>query len=216
MTEHTNHDFKLGHDVPNTSLLHIPPELIIRTLQCLSPKDIISCRRTCRIMYDICNDSYLRYLVQMERCGVTDDLLPGLCYSDRLRILERHEEAWAMLNFRNSIQVHVPFDATSMYDLTGGMLFLGPRLWTTNRLASVGYSYVSLPSLFVERDQKLQWMEHDIGIETLDFRLAAHEHDLLAAVTVCVFPLFLSSRSLNFKEGKRMTVDHQRGWKYDY
>ena len=56
---------------------------------------------------------------------------------------------------------------------------------------SVGYSYISLPS--VEQDQKLQWVERDIGIKILDVGLAVHEHDLIAALTECVFPLFLSS-----------------------
>ncbi|KAF8492164.1 hypothetical protein F5888DRAFT_1731372 [Russula emetica] len=151
-TEYINHD----HD---TSLLHLPPELISLTLQYLSPEDVISCRRTCRTMHNICNDPYLRYHVQMGRCGVSDDLRPGLCYSDRLRILERHEEAWAMLDFRN---FHT-------YDFTGNVCEFSDQ-------PSVGYSYVSLPSLSVEQDQKLQWIERDIGIQILD-------HDLIAVLT---------------------------------
>ena len=140
-------------------------------------------------MYNVCNDPYLRYLVQMERCGVTDDLRHGLCYSDRLRILERHEEAWAILDFRKAVRVHVPFDSTGMYDLTGGTLLLGTGMCATSRLPSVGYSYVCLPSLSVEQDRKLQWMERDIGIQILDVGLAVHEHDLIAILTACVFPL---------------------------
>ena len=180
MTEYINHD----HDLPSTSLLHIPPELIFRTLQYLSPKDIISCRRTCRAMYNICNDPYLRYLVQMERCGVTDDLGPGLWYSDRLCVLERREKAWEVLDFRKPVQVCVTFDSTDMYDLTGGAFLL-----STSRPA-VGYSYVSLPSFSEEENQKeLQWKGLNLGIQILDVGLAVHEHDLIAALTACVFPL---------------------------
>ena len=189
MTEYIN------HDLPNTSLLHIPPEVIIHILQYVSPKDIISCRRTCHTMYNICNDPFLRYLVQMECCGVSDDIRPGLCYSDRLRILERRERAWGMLNFSNSYRVHVPFDSTDLYELTGGALLIGTRMCARDHRTSVGYSYVSLPSLSVEQDQKIQWIERDFGTQVLDVGMAVYEHDLIAALVVCVFPLLLSAWS---------------------
>ena len=207
MTEYNNRD----HDLPNASLLHIPPELIIRILRYLSPKGIISCRRTCRTMYNVCNDPFLRYLVQMECCGVGDDIRPGLCYPDRLRILERREKAWAMLDFRNSLEVQVPFDLTGMYELKGGTLLLGTRFCAMDRRTSDGYSYVSLPSVSMVQDQKLQWMERDIGVQILDVGLAVHEHDLIAALTVCVFLLILSSSSLDFREGERTMVADQMG-----
>ena len=201
MTEYINHDF----DLPSTPLLYIPLELIFRILQYLSPKDIISCRRTCRTMYNVCKDPYLRYVVQMERCGVTDDLRPGLCYSDRLCILERCEKAWEMLSFRKTVQVRVTLDSTSMYDLTGGAFLL-----STSRPA-VGYSYVSLPSFSEEENQKeVLWKRLNLGIQILDVGLAVHEHDLIAALTMCVFPLFLSPCNVDFREGKR-TVTHQIG-----
>ena len=187
MTEYIN------HDLPNTLLLHIPPELIIHILQYLSLKDIISCRRTCRTMYNVCNDPFLRYLVQMECCGVSDDIRPGLCYPDRLRILEKRDKAWGMLNFSNSLEVHVPFDSTGLHELAGGALLLGARMCARDRRTSVGYSYVSLPSLSVEQDPKIQWIERDFGIQVLDVGLAVYEHDLIAALVVCVFSLFLSA-----------------------
>ena len=169
-----------------TSLLHIPPELIGCILQYLSPIDIISSRRTCRTLYHLCNDSHLRYLVQMQRSGVSDDLRPGLCYSDRLQILERREEAWATLDFREPVQVRVPFDSTGIYDFTGGAFLLGTRLYSASRRPTIGYSYVSLPSLSEGKDEELQWMGLNLGIQILDVGLAVHEHDLIAALTACV------------------------------
>ena len=205
MTEYINHN----HDLPSFSLFHIPPELIFQTLRYLSPKDIIPCRRTCRTMYNLCNDPYLRYVVQMERCGVTDNLHPGLCYSDRLRILERREKAWEILDFRKPVQVCAPFDSTAMYDLTGGALLLGQSL-SDNRRLTGGYSYISLPSFSEEKDQKeLQWMGFDLGgIQILDVGLAVHEHDLIAALTACVFPLFF------FCHLQVLTLEKEsgRGW----
>ena len=197
-----------------TSLLHIPPELISCILQYLSPIDIVSTRRTCRTIYNLCNDSHLRYLVQMERSGVSDDLRPGLCYSDRLYILERREEAWAALDFRKTVQVCVPFDSTGIYDFTGGAFLLGTRLYSTSRRPTIGYSYVSLPSLPDELDhQELQWTGLNLGIQILDVGLAVHEHDLIAALTACVFPPFFSCRSesFDFGEGKRMWIVCQIG-----
>ncbi len=146
------------------------------------------------MLYNLCNDSNLRYLVQMERCGVNDDLRPGLCYPDRLRILERREKAWAILDFRKPIQVCVPFDSTGIYDFTGGAFLLGTRLYSASRRPTVGYSYVSLPPFSEEENQKeVQWMGLNLGIQILDVGLAVHEHDLIATLTACVFLIFLSS-----------------------
>ena len=196
-----------------TSLLHIPPELISCILQYLSPTDIISCRRTCRTLHSLCNESHLRYLVQMERSGVIDDLRPGLCYSDRVGILERREEAWAILDFRSPIQVCVPFDSTGIYDFTGGAFLLGTRLYSASRRPTIGYSYVSLPSLSEEEeDKELQWMGLNLGIQILDVGLAVHEHDLIAALTACVFPHFSCRLKFDFGEGKRTWwTAHQTG-----
>jgi len=165
------------------SLLHFPPELMTRILLCLSPLDIISCGRTCRILYDLCNDSTLRYLVQMERCAVSDDMSPGLYYPERLHILKKREEAWAMLDFRRSVEVFVPFNPTSLYDFTGGTFFLGTGLDCDSRRLTVGYSYITLPSLSDPQDQNLEWKECSLETQILDFGLAVEEHDLIAAVT---------------------------------
>ena len=204
-------DSELFRRMALTSLLHIPAELIACILQYLSPIDIISCRRTSRTLYNLCNDSNLRYLVQMERSGVSDDLHPGLCYSDRLRILERREEAWATLDFRKPVQVCVPFDSTGIYDFTGGAFLLGTRLYTASRRPTIGYSYISLPSLSEDQDQKLQWMGLNLGIQILDVGLAVHEHDLIAALTACVFSHFSYCRKVDFGEGKRTCVARQTG-----
>ena len=147
----------------------------------------------------------------MECCGVSDDLRPGLCYSDCLRILERRDKAWAMLDFSNSSRIHVPFDSTGMYELTGGTLLLGTRMCAGDHQTSAGYSYVSLPSLSVEQDQKLQWIERDVGIHVLDVGLAVHEHDLIAALVVCVCPLFSLSSRFDFREGMRTMMTNRMG-----
>jgi hypothetical protein len=170
-----------------TSLLHIPPELISNILQYLFAHDIVSCRRTCRTLYHLCSDSQLRYLVQMERSAVVDDIRPGLCYPDRLDILEKREQAWHMLDFPRSVQVTVPFESTGIYDFTGGAFLLGTRLYSTSRRPTVGYSYLSLPSLSDPHDQKLEWKDLSLGTQILDVGLAVHEHDLIAALTACVY-----------------------------
>jgi hypothetical protein len=130
----------------SVSLLHIPSEVLTRILLYLSPRDIISCGRTCRELYDLCSYPTLRYLVQMERSAVSDDIRPGLGHLQRLRVLEKREEAWTMLDFRRSVNVSVPFDSTGTYDFTGGAFLLGTRPSCADR-PSAGYSYVFLPSL---------------------------------------------------------------------
>jgi hypothetical protein len=128
----------------------------------------------------------------MERAAVTDDMRPGLSYPDRLRMLEQRERTWAMLDFRKSTQVCVPFKSTGIYDFTGGAFLLGTRRDSASRRPTVGYSYIFLPSLSDSdnaQHQALEWRGVNLGIQILDVGLAVHEHDLIAALTACVFAL---------------------------
>jgi len=170
---------------PPTSLLHIPPELMTHVLLYLSPLDIISCGRTCRVLYDLCSSSVVRYLVQMERCTVSDDMGSGLPYPERLRILKEREEAWAVLDFRRAVNVCIPFNPTTQWDFTDGTLLFGTPLdyRDESRRSTVGHSYVTLPSLFDGQDQKLDWRGYNLETYILDVKLAVHEHDLIAALT---------------------------------
>ena len=134
----------------------------------------------------------------MERSGVSDDLRPGISYPERLLLLQRREEAWANLDFHKNVQVTVPFESTGIYDFTGGAFLLGTRLHSTSRRPTIGYSYVTLPSLTNTEDPTLKWQGLSMGgIQILDVGLAVHEHDLIAALTACVsshaFPSFETS-----------------------
>ncbi|KAH9170111.1 hypothetical protein EDB89DRAFT_1980645 [Lactarius sanguifluus] len=184
------------------TLLDIPPELIVSIILCLSPHDIMSCQGTCRALCGVCKDTALRYLVELERHGVSDDLRPGISYPERLLLLQRREEAWANLDFRKSVQVTVPFESTGIYDFTGGAFLLGTRLHSASRQPTIGYSYLTLPSLSSTDDQKLKWHGIGLGIQILDVGMAVHEHDLIVALTACPHPLaeqpiiFIASISL--------------------
>ena len=172
------------------TLIDIPPELIVSIILYLSPHDIVSCQRTCRTLCNVSRDTALRYLVQMERFGVSDGLRPGISYPERLLLLQRREEAWTNLDFRKFVQVTVPFESTGIYDFTGGAFLLGTRLHSASRRPTIGYSYVTLPSLQGAEDQKLMWRDLSLGIQILDVGMAVHEHDLIAALTACVFLTF--------------------------
>ncbi|KAI9450185.1 hypothetical protein BJY52DRAFT_1175761 [Lactarius psammicola] len=165
------------------TLLDIPPELIVSIILYLSPHDILSCQGTCRKLCDVCRDTTVRYIVEMERFGVSDDLRPGISYPERLLLLRRREEAWANLDFCKSVQVTVPFESTGIYDFTGGAFLLGTRFHSASRRTTIGYSYLTLPSLSSTEDQKLKWQGPSLGIQILDVGMAVHEHDLIAALT---------------------------------
>ena len=186
-------------------LLDLPPELIVSIISYLSPHDIISCQRTCRKLCDVCENTALRYLVQMERFGVSGDLGPGISYPERLLLLQRREEAWANLNFSKSVQVTVPFESTGIYDFTGGAFLLGTRLHITRRRPTIGYSYVILPSLSSTEteDQNLKWHGLGMGIQILDVGLAVHEHDLIALLTACVSPAISLQNKLTSEQSTR-------------
>src|SRR6266702_6013413 len=199
------------------TLLNIPPELIISIILYLSPHDIMSCQGTCRTLCDVCKDTALRYLVEMERVGVSDDLRPGISYPERLLLLQRREEAWANLDFRKSVQVTVPFESTGIYDFTGGAFLLGTRLHSASRRPTIGYSYIALPSLSSAEVQTMKWLGPSLGIQILDVGMAVHEHDLVAALTACVFPAFSWLNKLTSGEGNptRMArLTDTIPWKY--
>ena len=146
------------------------------------------------MFHDLCSCSHLRYLVQMERCAVSDEMHSGLGYPERLRILENREEAWATLDFRKSVQVSAPFHATGTYDLSGAFL-TGIRTFYLDHQSTVGllgYSYLSLPSL--SGDKKVEWKEFNLGIPVLYVGLPVYEHDLIAVLTACVFLAFIIDR----------------------
>ena len=168
---------------PPISLLDFPPELVTRILLSLSPLDIISCRRTCRVLYDLCSNSTFRYIIKMERSAVSDDMGPGLPYPERLRILEKREEAWAMLDFHRSVNIPVPMNRSSHWDFTGGALLLGTAPDFEDPFLTVGHSYVTLPSLSDALDQKFEWKKHTFETEVIDIGLAVHEHNMIAALT---------------------------------
>ena len=146
----------------------------------------------------VCNDTALRYLVQMERSGVSDDLRSGISYPERLLLMQRREEAWANLDFHKNVQVTVRFESTGIYDFTGGAFLLGTRLHSISRRPTIKYFYVTLPSFTTTEDPTLKWQGLSVGgIRILDVGLAVHEHDLIAALTACVssraFPSFETS-----------------------
>jgi hypothetical protein len=154
----------------------------------------------------------------MERCAVSDEMRSGLGYPERLRILENREEAWATLDFRRTVQVSVPFHSTGVYDLTGGAFLLGTRpLRAADHPSTVGYSYLSLPSL--SEDEEVEWKGFNLGVPILDVGLAVHEHDLIAVLTACVFLAFIIDRICDLGEGNWTWVSHQilsRPWKCGY
>jgi hypothetical protein len=136
------------------------------------------------MLYGLCSDSIFRYLLQMERGALTDDMNPGLSYHERLRILERREEAWAMLDFRRSVKVPIPFNPTHHWRFTGGALLIGTALALDDESCqhAIGHSYIALPSLSDAQDEKLEWKENYFGTEALQFELTVHEHDLIAVL----------------------------------
>jgi hypothetical protein len=97
-----------------------------------------------------------------------------------------------------------------MYDLTGGVYLLGKTLDYMNHGPTFGYSYVSLSSLSDVHDRKPAWRGLHLETRILDVVLAIREHDLIAALTVCVFPA-LVNLGFDFREAKRTWTIHWIG-----
>ena len=94
------------------------------------------------------------------------------------------------MTFIKFVQVTVPFESTSIYDFTGGAFLLSTRLHSTSRRPTTDRVLLRyLPSLTSTEDLMLKWRGLSLGgIQLMDVGLVVHEHDLITALTACVFP----------------------------
>jgi hypothetical protein len=185
-----NHTVLPGNRVETTdSLLDLSTEVLIEILAYLPPADMISVRRTCRIIRDIVDGTaYLQYILRTQIKGIEDFLPHDFPYSDRLALLRRHEQSWSSLQFN----LFTRCDIADRLTLQGGYLINEPThgKW-------IEYRYTDLCTAV--RNEKLRWvhikMEH-CRLPILSEVMFSVDHDLVIARRFRVISdPFLSAKS---------------------
>jgi hypothetical protein len=176
--------------VTTHTLLDLSTEVLIEILAYLPAVSLFSVQRTCRTIRDIiAGTTYFQYIMRTYINGV-DDLLPSnFPHSERLELLQRHEQSW------NSLQL----DVFTQYDkgsVTGDVPFPCPfvlqdgyLIYKCLRDGLQRYGYADLCS--VSRGEELRWVHITIAdghlpttsTVTVEF---AVDHDLMVAMRYCV------------------------------
>lgn len=199
------------------AFLSLPPELLERILEHLPLVSIIACELTCRLLRTLSAGSLaLQYTKETQAAGVLDaSRASRLVVAERLARLRSHEHAWRTLNVHARTLIPVTHEPSGIYDLTGGVYVLGE---TDNRFMHVrptrAVRYVRLPSMYSEVEDRPseveagtsgqagrtgkgrlpgEWPLIDVGEGVIDIGLSVLEHDLIAVVTSCVYPLLKST-----------------------
>lgn len=172
-------------DMPSTVLLTLPPELLLKVIHLLPTSDVQHLQLTCKHLRSIVEFSgFHTYAKQLHLSGVHDDFPPGFSYFERLKALKQRDENWASLRPRSIARMNIPFHASGIYDLTGGVFLLGYKGDTPSSTSTRGFHYTMLPTIDSDSGSHSQaWPGVEFESEVIDVGLAIPEHDLIAVVT---------------------------------
>ncbi|OCH87066.1 hypothetical protein OBBRIDRAFT_782191 [Obba rivulosa] len=165
-----------------THLLHLPPELLIRILSYLDYVAIITCQQTCRLFRDlVATSSLLQYLIELGIAAYEDNPSSTVPLVDRLRLLKATQRAWNSLDFGPPRAIRVPFNPSSIYDLSAEVFLLGETQSTSQfpGTDAVRFIFLDQPGM----TDTPPWRSVDLQQKIIDVGLAVHEHDLMALVT---------------------------------
>ncbi|KAI9057481.1 hypothetical protein FKP32DRAFT_1350242 [Trametes sanguinea] len=167
------------------SLLQLSPELLVQILSYLDYQDLQVCRRVNWAMNKLIQSSIaLQYSMQLQLYGYEDNPICPLVIADKLRLLRQQEASWSRLDFEKETSVRIPFNPSSIYDLTDGVLLLGESLSGIQTGAdTVRWAPLSrLISAQPDPSSNL-WEKIDVGAHIIDVGLSVEEHDLIVVAT---------------------------------
>jgi hypothetical protein len=144
---------------------------------------LFSVQRTCRkIRHVVVGTTYLQYILRARINGVDDFLPPGFPYTERLKLLRRHEESWNGLRFNLFAEFTTSVPQPGCYTLRDGYLIYEDLSGTALR-----YAYTDLCS--ATRNEDLSWVHitlHNIHLPLPSKVVFAVDHDLVVAIRFCV------------------------------
>lgn len=171
--------------------LDLPIEITLQLVLSLDDPDLLTFTALSRDLRTLTtSDIRVRYRLECYAARVVDNPNTRRPIHECLDLLKRREDAWRSLTIRRKSTVPIEHISTGIYDLTGGVYFIGERLHSgffsalTRKLR-----WLRLPSAEDPVDAKVQWNTLDIEKPISDLGVALDEHDLvvLAYLYVC-FP----------------------------
>ena len=163
----------------HTLLLNLSTELLVQILSYLPVTDFFSVQRTCRKIHDIiAGTTYLQYVLRTQINGLEDLLPPDFPYTERLKLLRRHEESWNGLEFNLFAEFTTSVPRPDCYTLRDRYLIYEDISGTTLR-----YGYTDLCS--ATRNEDLPWVHitlYDIHPPLPSKVVFAVDHDLVVVI----------------------------------
>jgi len=176
-----NADVVANSELDCFRLLDVPPELLVQVFTFLPNADLHSCRQSSRLLHDFIGSSVeLQYQMAAEVAQITDNTTSPIPISERLTKLRAREEAFGVVSPSWQISVPVTFQASGLYELSGGLFWLGEAQRQALR-------FLELPSQPAEEGAPpVQWRRITLPSQEdiiIDFGLAIEEHDLIVIAT---------------------------------
>ncbi|KAI0632509.1 hypothetical protein C8Q77DRAFT_1059625 [Trametes polyzona] len=167
------------------SLFDLSHELLVHILSYLDYEHLQVCRTLCHAMNKLIQSSiYLQYAMQLQLYGYEDNPSSPMVVADKLRCLLQQEASWSRLDFERESTVRIPFNPSSIYDLTDGVLLLGESVSGTQSGADM-IRWTRLTELAPGSRALLSptWERIDVGAHIIDVGLSVEEHDLIVVAT---------------------------------
>ena len=137
-----------------TLLLNLSTELLVQILSYLPVVDLFSVQLTCcKIRHIVVGTTYLQYILRTQINGVDDFLPPNFPYTERLKLLRRHEESWNGINFKLFAEFTTSVPQAYCYTLRDGYLIYAYEDFSGTELR---YGYTDLRS--ATRNEDLSWV----------------------------------------------------------
>jgi hypothetical protein len=141
----------------------------------------LSAQRTSRTIRDIVvGTAYLQYILHAEVNGIDDTLPPNFPYSERLELLQRHEQAWNELRLNPFTEYVEDLDSRYYHEFSLQDSYLIYRRPTGTVLQ---YGYTDLCS--AARGDKLRWVHITMAMDDSLIPISvafAVDHDLIVAI----------------------------------
>ncbi|KAJ7248637.1 hypothetical protein B0H12DRAFT_1123531 [Mycena haematopus] len=162
-------------------LLDFPPEILTSIFTFLPNAALSSIKQSSRFLWTFVSSSVeLQYQMAAEVAQVIDNPSSPMSIAERFALLRSREHAFGAVSPSWKISVPVTFQASGLYELSGGLFWLGEQPNRTLR-------YIELPSQSAEEGApSVQWQCITLPYKEsiiVDFGLAIHEHDLIVMVT---------------------------------
>ena len=173
------------------ALLDLPPEVLIDILSFLPAADIFSVQQTCHTIRDIVDGTaHLQYILRTHIMGVDDLLPPNFPYSDRFKLLRRHEQSWNALQFNLFTKCVIDRPSfINQYILQGGYLIYDHL--TADGMPRYGYSDVGAAT----RNEELRWVHVEVDNHSClrsplgSWLTFAVDHDLVVVMRFIYFQI---------------------------